>query len=68
MGVAIIRSPNTKYTQSIGACLEKLLKIMKIKLLQFNYELCNGIFSQYDLHNIIKIFIDGNPHNQITKL
>ena len=33
------------------------------------------IFSQYDLHNIFKIFtegkeivIDGNSHNKITKL
>ena len=39
MGAAIIRPPNTKYTQSIGAYWEKLLKIVKITLLQFNYEL-----------------------------
>ena len=39
MGAAIIGPSNTKYTQSIGAYLEKLLKIVKIALLQFNYEL-----------------------------
>ena len=38
MGAAIVRSPNAKYTQSIGAYWEKLPKIVKITLLQFNYE------------------------------
>ena len=28
MGAAIVRPPNTKYTQSIGVCLEKLPKIV----------------------------------------
>ena len=28
MGTAIVRPPNTKYTQSIGVCLEKLPKIV----------------------------------------
>ena len=58
-GAAILRPPNTKYTQSIGACWEKLPKIVQITLLQFNYEFGNGNFSQYDLHNIFKIFMDG---------
>ena len=39
MGAAIIRPPDTKYTQSRGAYWEKLLKLVKITLLQFNYEL-----------------------------
>ena len=39
MGAAITRSQNTKYTQIIEAYWEKLLKIVKIALLQFNYEL-----------------------------
>ena len=39
MGAAIIGPRNTKCTQSIGAYWEKLLKIVKIALLQFNYEL-----------------------------
>ena len=43
MGAAIVR-PNTKYTQSIGACWEKLPKIVKITLLQFNYEFGHGNF------------------------
>ena len=38
MGAAIIRPPNTKYTQSIGVCWKKLSKIVKITLLQLNYE------------------------------
>ena len=74
-GAAIVRPPNTEYTQSIGACWEKLPKIVKITLLQFNYEFGHGNFSQYDLHNIFKIFtdakkivIDGNSHNKITNL
>ena len=29
-GAAIVRPPNTEYTQSIGACWEKLPKIVKI--------------------------------------
>ena len=59
MGAAIVRPLNTKCTQSIGVCLEKLPKIVKITLLQFNYVFGYGFFSQYDLHNIFKIFTDG---------
>ena len=44
MGAAIVRAPNTEYTQSIGACWEKLPKIVKITLLQFNYEFGHGNF------------------------
>ena len=44
MGAAIVRPPNTKYTQSIGVCWEKLPKIVKIMLLQFNYILGYGNF------------------------
>ena len=44
MGAAIVRPPNTEYTQSIGACWEKLPKIVKITLLQFNYEFGHGNF------------------------
>ena len=44
MGAAIVRPPNTKYTQSIEVCLEKLPKIVKITLLQFNYVFGYGIF------------------------
>ena len=39
MGAANIGPPNTKYTQSIRAYWEMLLKIVKIALLQFNNEL-----------------------------
>ena len=38
MGAAIIGPPNTKYTQSIGPYWKKLLNIVKVALLQFNYE------------------------------
>ena len=62
MGAAIVRSPNTEYTQSIGACWEKLPKIVKITLLQFNYEFGHGDFSQCDLHNVFKIFTDGKKY------
>ena len=75
MGAAIVRPPNTKYTQSIGACWEKLPKIVKITLLQFNYEFSHGIFftvwsSQYfqNIYRWKKISIDGNSHNIVTKL
>ena len=44
MGAAIVRPPNTEYTQSIGACWEKLPKVGKITLLQFNYEFGHGNF------------------------
>ena len=44
MGAAIVRPPNTEYTQSIGACWEKLPKIVIITLLQFNYEFGHGNF------------------------
>ena len=44
MGTAIVRQPNTEYTQSIGACWEKLPKIVKITLLQFDYEFGHGNF------------------------
>ena len=44
MGAAIVRPPNTKYTQSIGVCLEKLPKIVWITLLQFNYVFGYGNF------------------------
>ena len=43
-GAAIVRLPNTENTQSIGTCWEKLSKIAKITLLQFNYEFRNGNF------------------------
>ena len=43
-GAAIVRPPNTEYIQSIGACWEMLLKIVKITLLQFNYEFGHGNF------------------------
>ena len=44
-GAAIVRPPTTEYTQSIkGACWEQLPKIVKITLLQFNYELGHGNF------------------------
>ena len=44
MGAAIVRLPNTKYTQSTGVCLEKLPKIVKITLLQFNHVFGYGNF------------------------
>ena len=43
-GAAIVRPPNTEYTQSIGVCWEKLPKIVKITLLQINYEFGHGNF------------------------
>ena len=43
-GVAIVRPPNTEYTQSTGACWEKLPETVKITLLQFNYEFGHGGF------------------------
>ena len=59
MGAAIVRPPNTQYTQNIGACWETLPKLVRITLLQFNYEFSHGIlFSQYDLHNIFTICIN----------
>ena len=75
MGAAMVRPPNTEYTQSIGACREKLSKIVKITLPQFNYEFGHGNFftewsSQYfqNIYRREKIVIDGNSHNKITKL
>ena len=75
MGAAIVRPPNTEYTQRIGACWEKLQKIVKITLLQFNYEFSHGIFftvrsSQYfqNIYRRKKLSIDGNSHNIVTKL
>ena len=59
MGAAIVRSPITEYTQSIGAHWENLSKIVKITLLQFYFKFSHSYFSQYDLHNIFKKFIDG---------
>ena len=44
MGAAIVRPPNTKYTQSIRVFWEKLPKIVKITLLQFNYKMGYGNF------------------------
>ena len=43
-GAAIVRPPNTEYTQSIEACSGKLPKIVKLTLLQFNYEFGHGNF------------------------
>ena len=70
MGAAIVRPPNTEYTQSIGACLEELAKTVKITLLQFNYEFGHGnfftVWSSQHFQNIYrrkKIVIDGNSHN-----
>ena len=75
MGAAIVRPLNTEYTQSIGACWEKLPKIVKITLLQFNYEFGHGNFftvwsSQYfqNIYRRKKISIDGKSHNLVTKL
>ena len=45
MGVAIVRPPNTEYTQSIGSCWEELPNTVKITLLQFNNEFGHGNFS-----------------------
>ena len=42
MGAAIVRSLYFKYTQSIEAYRKKLLKIVNITLLQYNYELSHG--------------------------
>ena len=65
-GAAIVRSPNTENTVSIGACWENLPKIVKITLLQFNYEFGHGNFftvwlSQYfqNIYQRKKIVIDG---------
>ena len=75
MGAAIVRPPNTEYTRRIGACWEKLPKIVKITLLQFNYEFGHGNFftvwsSQYfqNIYRRKKLSIDGNSHNIVTKL
>ena len=69
---AIVRPPNTEYTQSIGACRKKTTKIEKITLLQFSYEFGHGnFFTVKNLQNIYRrkrIVIDGNSHNKITKL
>ena len=43
-GAAIVRPPNAECAQGIGACWEKLPKIVKITLLQFNYEFRYGFF------------------------
>ena len=74
-GAAIVRPPNTEYTQSIGACREKIPEIVKITLLQFNYEFGHKNFftvqsSQYfqNIYRRKKISIDGNSHNIVTKL
>ena len=70
MGAAIVRPQNTECTQSIGACWENLPKIVKITLLQFNYEFGHGNFftvgSSQHFQNIYrrkKIFTDGNSQN-----
>ena len=44
ISAAIVRPPNTEYIQNIGACWEKLPKIVEITLLQFYYEFGHGIF------------------------
>ena len=48
MGAAIVRPPNTEYTQSIGAFWESLppqkKKKVKITLLQFYFKFSHGIF------------------------
>ena len=44
MGAVIVRPLNTKYTQSIGVCWEKLPKIVKKTLLQFNHVFGYGNF------------------------
>ena len=61
MGTAIERPSNTEYTQSIAAYWENSPKIIKIILLQFYFKFSDGNFfsPKYDLHNILKIFIDG---------
>ena len=47
MGAAIVRPPNTEYTQSIGAYWENSLKKVKIILLQFYFK-----FSHVDFFKI----------------
>ena len=44
MGAAIVRPSNTESTQSIGACWGKLPKVVKVTLLQLDYEFDHGIF------------------------
>ena len=67
-GAAIVRPPNTEYTQRIRACWKKLPKIVKITLLQFNYKFGHGNFLQNDRHNIFKIFTDGKKKSYRRKL
>ena len=74
MGAASVRPPNTVYTQSIGACWEKLPTIVKITLLQFNYEFGWNFFHSMiftifqNIYQQKEIVIDGNSHNKIMKL
>ena len=70
MGAAIVRPPNTEYTQNKWASWEKLPKLVKITLLQFNYEFGHGnfftVWSSQHFQNIYrrkKILIDGNSQN-----
>ena len=70
MAAAIVRPPISEYTRSIGAFYENLKKFNSnnnITAILF-YIQSYLFFHNYDLHNIIKIFIDGNSHNKITKL
>ena len=53
------KTTNTEYTKSIGASWEKLPKIVKITLLQFNYEFSHGNFFTVWSSQYFQIFIDG---------
>ena len=70
-GAAIVRSPNTERTQSIGAYWEKLPNIVKITLLQFNYEFGHGIYftvwSSWYFQNIYRRKNSYRPETLITK-
>ena len=68
MGAAIVRPPNTKYTQSIGVCLEKLPKIVKITLLQFNYVFGYGHFFHSMIFTMFSKYLPTEKNSYRRKL
>ena len=58
-GAAIVRPPNTKYTQSIGAYWKNLPKIVRIALLQFSYKFGHGNFFTVRSSQYFQNIIDG---------
>ena len=67
-GAAIVRPPNIEYTQSIGACWEKLPKNSENNITAYDYEFSHGNFFHSMIFTIFSKYLSTEKNSYRQKL